>query len=82
MGLSKSTEKLSKYYARLNAGKVKKIKPSHVQKVIDKLEAHERALLEEIETTHKPEKKARLNRKRTTTQEQLEKARWLLNEIT
>ncbi len=48
MAVSKSLEKLAKYYARLEAGEAKKIKPSHVQKVIDKLEARGRDLLEEL----------------------------------
>ena len=82
MGLSKSLEKLSQYYDRLNAGKAKQIKPSHVQKVIDKLEAREHSLREEMQTTKKKSKKDRLDGKLTTTLEQLEKARWLLEEMT
>ena len=82
MGLSKSVEKLSKYFERLEVGQATQIKPSHVQKVIDKLEAHDRSLQEEMQTTQKQTKKERLLRKRTTTLEQLEKARWLLKEIT
>lgn len=82
MGLSKSLEKLSKYYERLNAGKAKQIKPSHVQKVIDKLEARERSLRDEMQTTKKTSKKDRLEGKLKSTLEQLEKAKWLLEEIT
>jgi DNA-binding MarR family transcriptional regulator len=82
MGLGKCVEKLAKYYARLDAGKARKIKPSHVQKVIDKLEAYERGLQDEIQATRKPDKKDRLERKRTSTLEQLEKARWLMSQIT
>jgi hypothetical protein len=82
MSLSKNLEKLAKYYERLEAGKVKKIKPSHVQKVIDKLEARERDLQEELEATRKPSKKDRLDRKRKTTLEHLDRAKWLLKEIT
>lgn len=81
MALSKTLEKLEKYNSRFEAGKVKKIKPSHVQKVIDKLETRERDLLEEIQTTKKASKRDRLERKRITTLEHLDRARWLLREI-
>ncbi len=82
MKTSKSLEKLAKYYERLAAGKAKKIKPSHVQEVIDKLESRERSLQEEIQGTKKNSKKDRLEGKRITTLEQLDRARWLLKEIT
>lgn len=81
MPLTKAIEKLKKYYRRLETGKAKKIKPSHVAKVIDKLLANERSLLEQIATTRKAAKKARLEQKLTTTRKQLERAQWLLDEI-
>lgn len=81
MALGKTLEKLAKYNSRFEAGKVKKIKPSHVQKVIDKLENRDRDLLEEVQTTNKASKRDRLERKRVTTQGHLDRARWLLNEI-
>ncbi|MCR9139300.1 MAG: hypothetical protein NXI27_25095 [Alphaproteobacteria bacterium] len=81
MALAKSMEKLKKYFARLEAGKVKKIKPSHVEKVIVKLAAKERSLLEEIEAARKPSKKQRLRQKLDTTRQQIDRARWLMDEI-
>ncbi len=77
MALSKSIEKLKKYYARLEAGKAKKIKPSHVEKVMRKLEANEQKLLEEISNTTKTSKKKRLKQKLETTRNQLDRAKWL-----
>ena len=78
MPLTKAIEKLKKYYRRLEAGKTKKIKPSHVEKVINKLLANERGLLEEIEKTKKASKKKRLEQKLTITREQIDRAQWLL----
>ncbi len=82
MALTKAIEKLKKYYERLEAGNAKKIKPSHVKKVIDKLTAKEASLIEEIKTTAKPAKKERLEQKLATAREQIERARWLLEKIT
>lgn len=81
MPLTKAIEKLKKYYGRLEAGKAKKIKPGHVAKVIDKLLENERRLLEQIATTRKASKKKRLEEKLATTRKQLERAQWLLDEI-
>lgn len=81
MPLTKAIEKLKKYYGRLEAGKAKKIKPSHVAKVIDRLLENERSLLEQIATTKKASKKTRLEQKLATTRKQLERAQWLLDEI-
>lgn len=81
MALTRSMEKLKKYHARLEAGKAKKIKPSHVEQVIRKLMAKESSLLQEIEATKKPSKKERLRKKLETTREQIDRARWLMDEI-
>lgn len=81
MALAKSMEKLKKYYARLEAGKTKKIKPNHVERVIEKLTIKERSLLEEIEATKKPSKKERLRKKLVTAREQIDRARWLKDQI-
>ena len=48
MGLERATEKLDKYFARLEKGKVQKIKPAHVAKVKQKLEAKAQLLQDEI----------------------------------
>lgn len=81
MGIESSIEKLDKYYKRLGKGKAEKIKPSHVEKVIQKLQAKEKLLLEEIEEASKDSKKARLNRKLALVREQQGRARWLLDKI-
>ena len=81
MPLTKAIEKLKKYYSRLEAGNAKKIKPSHVEKVIRKLLAKETSLLEEIATTKKVTKKGRLEQKLVTTRNQLDRAKWLHNKI-
>ncbi len=81
MALSKTVEKLDKYYGRLKSGSAKKIKPAHVEKMIDKLKARERDLKDEISTTEKESKKERLERKLLKTQDLTTKAKWLLKEI-
>jgi Zn-dependent oligopeptidase len=81
MAMTKVIEKLKKYYSRLEAGNAKKIKPSHVEKVIDKLLANERILLEEIATTKKKSKKERLKQKLEATRKQIDRGKWLLKKI-
>lgn len=82
MGLDSAIEKLGKYVKRLEEGKAKKIKPSHVEKIIRKLESKDKSLREEIAETEKPEKKQRLEKKLQTVQDQKNRADWLLQEIT
>ncbi|TQV82221.1 hypothetical protein [Denitrobaculum tricleocarpae] len=81
MALSKTVEKLDKYYGRLKSGSAKKIKPAHVEKMIDKLKARERDLKDEISTTEKESKRERLERKLLKTRDLTAKAKWLLKEI-
>ena len=81
MGLGKSVEKLDKYYERLHKGKAYKIKPSHVEEILRKLQARERMLLEEISDATKDSKKERLQRKLGGVREQQERARWLQDKI-
>jgi hypothetical protein len=81
MALNKTIEKLNKYLGRLEAGKAKKIKPAHVDKVIKKLTRREQDLLEELEGTSKDSKKARLEARLKTTREQIERATWLRDQI-
>lgn len=81
MPLKKTIEKLKQYYGRLEAGKTKKIKPSHVEKVLKKLSVNESSLLEEIKGATKASKKKRLKQKLETTRKQIERARWLLDKI-
>jgi len=81
MPLTKAIEKLKKYYKRLEAGRTKKIKPSHVEKVIKKLVAKEASLLDEIEQAKKATKKDRLKQKLEATRKQIKRAQWLLEHV-
>ena len=77
MDFKSSIETLDKYYGRLEKGKAKKIKPSHVEKVISKLQSKGKSLLAEIADTQKDSKIKRLKRKLELLREQQERARWL-----
>lgn len=81
MGLGKSIEKLDDYYSRLKKGKAKKIKSPHVEKVIKKLKAKEKALKDEFASTEKDGKKSRLKQKLAIVSEQIERANWLLQKV-
>ena len=81
MGLEKTTEKLDKYFNRLENGKATKIKPAHVEKAISKLHAKRQLLMEELGETEKMSKKGRLENKLATVREQIERAEWLLEKI-
>jgi hypothetical protein len=81
MALAKSIEKLKKYYTRLQEGKAKKIKPSHVERVMEKLSVRERNLLDELAAANKLSKKKRLNQKLEETRKQIDRARWLKDRI-
>ena len=81
MGLEKIAEKLDSYYDRLEHGKATKIKPSHVEKAIVKLNARQEALNRELLEARKPSKKERLQCKLATVRTQIERAEWLLDQI-
>lgn len=81
MGLEKSADKLNKYQHRLRAGKAKRIKANHVEKVVGKLEKREKELVAEIDDAEKPSKKERLTQKLSATRTLMSKAKWLLKEI-
>lgn len=81
MDLESSVEKLDKYYARLDKGKVRKIKPDHVEKVIGKLKTKEAELIAEIEETRKESRVERLQHKLEVLREQQKRAQWLLGQI-
>ncbi|MBS9716484.1 hypothetical protein J4E70_05960 [Pseudohalocynthiibacter aestuariivivens] len=82
MGLEKYANKIDEYFARLEDGKAKKIKPSHVLKVISKLQKKEQGLVQEIEATEKDSKKDRLKRKVLIAREHIKRAELLLDKIT
>lgn len=81
MGLKKSTAKLDDYFERLEQNKAAKIKPEHVEKVLEKLQAKERDLLDDLETAQKVDKAERLRSKLNVVREQLRRGEWLLQEI-
>lgn len=81
MGLESAVEKLDKYFKRLKKGKANKIKPSHVERVVKKLESKAKLLQAELKDTDKDSKKRRLERKLEMIQEQRDRARWLESKI-
>ncbi|WP_191285688.1 hypothetical protein [Aliiroseovarius zhejiangensis] len=81
MGLESTTEKLDSYFARLEQGKAQKIKPTHVEKIMQKLESKAAALRSDLEETTKEPKKQRLQQKIDLVNEQLDRARWLREQI-
>lgn len=81
MGLKKFAEKLADYNARLESGKAEKIKKTHVEKVMKKLQKKTVQLDTEIASEENTEKKARLQRKLDIAQEHIKRAEWLLTQI-
>ena len=81
MPLSRIIEKLNKYTDRLMRGKDSKIKASHVEKVMAKLERREANLLEQIADEDNPERRTRLNKRLRVNRKQAERARWLLKQL-
>lgn len=81
MGLKKLAEKVADYNERLERGAVNKIKPSHVRKVLEKLNRKAAELEEDIASAESEEKKARLAVKRDVARQHIERAEWLLKEI-
>ncbi|MDJ0639420.1 MAG: hypothetical protein QNJ20_11340 [Paracoccaceae bacterium] len=81
MGLKNLAAKVAEYDKRLENGKASKIKPSHVEKVLEKLRNKSDELGEEIASASSPQKRARLERKLEVAMAQQERAEWLLNEI-
>ena len=82
MGLKKLAAKVEEYNARLESGKASKIKPSHVEAVLQKLRSKLTKLETEIATSTSADKKARLEGKLAIAQTHIERAEWLLKELT
>lgn len=82
MGLKKLTEKIADYNDRFKRGKASKIKPSHVEKVLTKLRNKSAELKADIASAGSEEKKARLENKLAVATAQIDRAEWLLKEIT
>ena len=82
MGLKKLAAKVQEYNGRLESGKASKIKPSHVEAVLQKLRAKSQELEAEIATTTSADKKARLEGKLGIARTHIERAEWLLKALT
>lgn len=82
MGLKKLAAKVEDYNARLESGKASKIKPRHVEKVLEKLRLKAAELETEIATTPSADKKARLEGKLAIARTHITRAEWLLKELT
>ena len=81
MKLKHSIEKLDAYLERLENGKAQKIDPDHVDKVIRKLTRKREEVMADLSEATKPSKKERLVQKCATLDAQIERARWLLDQI-
>jgi len=80
MAYEKLAERLGAYFARLGEGRAHKIKPADVEKVIEKLLKRRDALREDASAN--PEDAERLAAKISTAEDLLNRAEWLLAQIT
>ena len=81
MGLKKLAAKLVEYNERLEHGRAHKINTGHVEKILSKLRRKSAELESEITSTKNADKKARLEQKLRIATDQVQRAEWLLNEI-
>lgn len=81
MGVQKFVEKINDYQKRLEQKKAKKIKKSHVEKILRKLEAKRDELSSDLGSAEKSTKKDRLKTKLKVVDAQIERAKWLLEQI-
>lgn len=81
MGLRNLAAKMGKYHDRLKSGKAHKIKPHHVEKVLEKLRKKSSELEAEISLARSPERIFRLNMKLDIARAHMERAEWLLKEL-
>ena len=81
MGMKKLAAKVDDYNARLESGKASKIKPGHVEKVLEKLRKKSVELEEELAATTSAEKKARLRKKLQIANAHIQRGEWLMSEI-
>ncbi|SFN70542.1 hypothetical protein SAMN04487859_107101 [Roseovarius lutimaris] len=81
MKLKNSIEKLDAYFERLESGKAQKIDPDHVTRVIQKLTKKREEVMADLAEASKPSKKERFVQKCATLDAQIERARWLLDQI-
>lgn len=81
MGLKKLAAKVFEYNERLESGNASEIEPGHVEKVLEKLRMKSEQLEVEIAVAKSSDKKKRLTRKLGIARTQMERAEWLLKEI-
>ncbi|MEM9577548.1 MAG: hypothetical protein AAF999_11110 [Pseudomonadota bacterium] len=81
MGLKKLAAKVADYNERLERGKASRIKPDHVENVLEKLKKKSAELEAQIASAGSSEKRARLERKLDVARAQTERAEWLLEEL-
>jgi len=81
MGLGKLAQKVADYQERLEAGKARTIEPRHVEKVLDKLRRKEAELLARIASETDQDERADLDRKLRVAREHIDRATWLLAEV-
>ena len=82
MGLKKLAGKIDAYNDRLLSGKATKIRPDHVEEVMEKLLLKEKSLTDQIaDATAGSEGVARLELKLKVAREHIARAKLLLNEI-
>ena len=81
MPIKETAEKLEKYQERLRTGKAEKIRPKHVERILNKLTSKEIEITAELAETTKHSKQDRLEHKLATVRELIEKARWLASQV-
>lgn len=81
MGLKKLAAKVVDYNERLESGKASKIKPQHVEDVLQKLRSKSTDLEAEISSATSADKRARLEGKLQIARAHIERAEWLLKEL-
>ncbi|NIY95257.1 MAG: hypothetical protein HWE37_02205 [Rhodobacteraceae bacterium] len=81
MGLKKLAARLAEYRERQEAGRVREIRPEHVERILEKLTRKEASLGEEMAETSDPEKRTRLEQKRKIALEQIARAEWLMAQV-
>jgi hypothetical protein len=81
MGLKKLAAKVEDYNARLESGKASKIKPTHVEQVLQKLRVKAADLEAEIAAARSSDKKTRLEGKLAIARTHIARAEWLLKEL-
>ncbi|WP_193142185.1 MULTISPECIES: hypothetical protein [unclassified Meridianimarinicoccus] len=81
MGLKKLAGRVEAYRDRVKQGKADKIKPQHVERVLDRLRRKEADLKDKLDHAHGSRDKDRLKRKLRVARKHIERAEWLLKEV-